>query len=138
MAKRAKPACQVAGLVLICSLLTFGVAMAGPPYRTDDPEPVDYQHWEYYAFTTGTHINGDTSGIGPAAEFNYGLIPNGQFHIVVPAAFDVPVACQDNSGMATQSLVSNTASLKRTRTVPGRKLAYFRWSNCRLEIKIRA
>ena len=66
------------------------LANAGPPFRTDDPEPVDYQHYEFYTFTTGTHITGDTSGVGPAWEFNYGLIPDGQFHIVLPSAFDVP------------------------------------------------
>jgi hypothetical protein len=65
-------------------------AIAGPPFRTDDPEPVDYKHWEFYTFTSGTHISGDTSGVGPAFEFNYGLIPNGQLHIVAPTAFDSP------------------------------------------------
>jgi len=24
------------------------VAVAGPPFVTDDPEPVDYRHWEFY------------------------------------------------------------------------------------------
>jgi hypothetical protein len=65
-------------------------AVAGPPFRTDDPEPVGYQNYEFYTFTTGTHISGDTSGFGPAWEFNYGLIPNGQFHIIAPVAFDQP------------------------------------------------
>jgi hypothetical protein len=65
-------------------------AIAGPPFRTDDPEPVDYKHWEFYTFASGTHKGGDTSGVGPAFEFNYGLIPNGQLHIVAPAAFDSP------------------------------------------------
>lgn len=65
-------------------------AIAGPPFRTDDPEPVDYRHWEFYAFSSGTHKSGDTSGVGPAVEFNYGLIPNGQLHVVAPAAFDRP------------------------------------------------
>ena len=65
-------------------------AIAGPPFRTDDPEPVDYQHWEFYTFTTGTHVDGDTSGVGPAIEFNYGLLPNAMAHIVAPAAFDIP------------------------------------------------
>jgi hypothetical protein len=78
MLKHKKSAWLGAGLTVLCSLLMSGRAMAGPPYRTDDPEPVDYQHWEYYTFTTGTHIREDTSGVGPAAEFNYGLIPYGQ------------------------------------------------------------
>ncbi|MFZ3357913.1 MAG: hypothetical protein WCA56_06970 [Xanthobacteraceae bacterium] len=65
-------------------------ALAGPPFMTDDPEPVDYQHYEFYTFTQGTHVNGDTSGVGPAWEFNYGVVPNGQFHIIAPVAFDSP------------------------------------------------
>ena len=73
-------------------------AIAGPPFRTDDPEPVDYKHWEFYTFTTGTHVSGDTSGVGPAFEFNYGLIPNGQFHIGVPAAFDGPAGGPNQFG----------------------------------------
>ena len=65
-------------------------ATAGPPFRTDDPEPVDYKHWEFYSFSTGTRISGVTSGILPGFEFNYGLIPNGQLHIVAVTAFDRP------------------------------------------------
>jgi hypothetical protein len=43
-------------------------AMAGPPFRTDYPEPVDYQHYEFYTFSTGVHVRGDTSGVSPAFE----------------------------------------------------------------------
>jgi hypothetical protein len=63
-------------------------ANAGPPFRTDDPEPVEFGHYEFYTFSTGTHVRGETSGVAPGFEFNYGLIPNGQFHIVAPMAFD--------------------------------------------------
>jgi hypothetical protein len=63
-------------------------ANAGPPFRTDDPEPVEFGHYEFYMFSTGTHVRGETSGVAPGFEFNYGLIPNGQFHIVAPLAFD--------------------------------------------------
>ena len=66
-------------------------ANAGPPFRTDDLEPVEYQHWEFYTFTSGTHVDGDTSGVGPAVEFNYGLMPDAMVHIVVPTAFDSSV-----------------------------------------------
>ena len=38
-------------------------ALAGPPYITDDPEPVDYQHWEVYLFTGGAQSAGDTTGL---------------------------------------------------------------------------
>jgi hypothetical protein len=73
------------------SILLTGVANAGPPFRTDDPEPVDYQHWEYYTFSTGTHVDGDTGGVAPGVEFNYGMLPDVQLHIVAPlSTFDSP------------------------------------------------
>ena len=38
-------------------------ASAGPPFVTDDPEPVDYQHYEMYFFSLGTHTAGEISGV---------------------------------------------------------------------------
>jgi len=53
-------------------LLTFGCAtgLAGPPFQTDDPEPVEFRHYEFYLFgnTDSTPIETDIAG--PAAEFN--------------------------------------------------------------------
>jgi len=80
------------------------VATAGPPFLTDDPEPVDYQHYEFYTFATGTHVSSDTSGVEPGWEFNYGLIPNGQFHIIAPLAFDIPTAGPSQFGYGDTEL----------------------------------
>jgi hypothetical protein len=80
----------IASLGLFCLGVMVGGANAGPPFRTDDPEPVDYQHWEFYTFTTGSHVTDDTSGVLPAWEFNYGIFPNAMLHLVVPVAFDHP------------------------------------------------
>jgi hypothetical protein len=80
-------------------MLWSASALAGPPFKTDDPEPVPYQHIEFYTFTSGTHVNGDTGGVGPAFEFNYGMIPDGQFHIIVPAAFDSPAGVPTAFGL---------------------------------------
>jgi len=72
----------VAGLIL---LLASSVS-AGPPYLTDDPVPVDYQHWEAYLFTAGDDRPGGGGYTiqGPAAEVNYGAFPDIQLHLVVP------------------------------------------------------
>ena len=66
------------------------VARAGPPFQTDDPEPVDFRHYELYTFGTadGTAVEIDTSG--PALEFNWGVVPNVQLHIIIPAAAVFP------------------------------------------------
>lgn len=86
-ARRWRAGARTAAL-LAGSLLASGAAVAGPPFRTDDPIPVDYQHWEIYGFSTATGIRGDTSGTLPGLEVNYGAVPNVQLHMIVPLAFD--------------------------------------------------
>ena len=63
-------------------------ALAGPPFITDDPEPVDYQHWEITTFAAGGHIRGETSGTAPGLEVNYGALPDLHVHIITPLAYD--------------------------------------------------
>jgi len=49
--------------------------MAGPPFQTDDPEPIDFRHYEFYtlAASDGTAVGTDT--FGPAVEFNWAPFP---------------------------------------------------------------
>ena len=67
-------------------LLGSSVALAGPPFQTDDPEPIEYQHFEFYTFgsSDGTALETDT--FGPAVELNWGGLPDVHLHIIVPAA----------------------------------------------------
>ena len=57
---------------------------AGPPFQTDDPEPIDFRHYEVYWFggTDGTPV--ETDPVGPAFEANWGAAPNLHLHIIVP------------------------------------------------------
>jgi hypothetical protein len=80
--------CGLALIVLWCLAPT--AAMAGPPYRTDDPEPTPLGHYEFYTFSTGMVVRDETSGSLPAFELNYGLVPNGQLTIDASVAFDSP------------------------------------------------
>jgi hypothetical protein len=74
--------------------LMWAPLIAGPPFKTDDPQPVDLGHFELYVFSMGQHVPGSSTGFGPAVEFNYGILPDTQFHIIVPYAYnrsqDVP------------------------------------------------
>jgi hypothetical protein len=65
-------------------------AHAGPPFITDDPEPVELGHWEVYGFSAGAVGPRDVSGVGPAIEVNYGAAPNLQLHVIADLAFDDP------------------------------------------------
>lgn len=59
---------------------------AGPPFLTDDPEPVELNHWEFYVFGQGDQASGYDAITGPAIEMNYGILPNTQLHLIAPIA----------------------------------------------------
>ena len=71
-------------------LLSISNLRAGPPFQTDDPEPVEFRHYEVYLFggTDGTPV--ETDPVGPAFEANWGAAPNLQLHIIVPLGAIVP------------------------------------------------
>jgi hypothetical protein len=59
----------------------FDSAWAGPPFVTDDPEPVEYRHWEVNYAVTGTWRDGGVSAGIPSIDINYGIVPDTQLHI---------------------------------------------------------
>lgn len=72
---------------VVSALALFSTAaFAGPPFQTDDPQPIDFQHYEFYTFaaTDSTAIETDT--VTPGFEFNWGALPNVHLHIIVPGA----------------------------------------------------
>lgn len=78
-------------LVLVLILLACAKPIfAGPPFQTDDPEPVDFRHYEFYVFGAddGTPVENDP--IGPAVEFNWGAAPRLQIHVVFPLGAIIP------------------------------------------------
>ena len=85
MFKAARLVGVILGLVGSWILATH--ALAGPPYLTDDPEPVDYRHWEVYFASLTTQLPSGYTGTSPHVEVNYGAAPNLQLHTIVPYAF---------------------------------------------------
>jgi len=55
-----------------CLACAAGLAFAGPPFQTDDPEPVELHHYEFYVATQQTLTSDGRSGTAPHLEFNYG------------------------------------------------------------------
>ena len=75
-------------ILLQCLLLLGGISLlAGPPYLTDDPEPVATHHWEVYLFSMGQSLAEGRSGLGPAMEANYGPFADAQLQFQVPMSF---------------------------------------------------
>jgi hypothetical protein len=93
-----------AGLVALAALAPTTPALAGPPFITDDPEPVDLGHWEVYGFSEGASGRGDTSGVGPSIEVNYGAAPNLQLHLIGNLAFDDPSGGRSRMGLGDTEL----------------------------------
>jgi hypothetical protein len=62
--------------------------MAGPPFRTDDPDPVDYHHWEFYGASQVTSNQDGISGTAPHVEINFGVLKETQIHLIVPLSFN--------------------------------------------------
>ncbi len=92
------------GLSAVAALLASIPLEAGPPFVTDDPEPVDYEHWEVYGFSAGAHGSHDTSGLGPSIEVNYGAAPELQLHVIAGWAFDDPAARHSQLGTSDTEL----------------------------------
>ena len=84
---------QVQKAIFLRSLLFMAltglvpVAIAGPPFFTDDPEPVDYHHWEFYLASEQEHLRHAATATLPHVEVNYGALPNVQLHVVAPMEY---------------------------------------------------
>lgn len=74
----------------LCGVAFSSSAGAGPPFQTDDPQPVEFRHIEAYLFGTTDHADADTFSTAPGFEFNVGAAPNLQLHIIVPLAYLSP------------------------------------------------
>lgn len=77
-------------ILMLAMLACPKTIFAGPPFQTDDPEPIDYRNFEFYTFGTADRTTFETDTTGPAAEFNWGALPNVHLHIIVPLAAIIP------------------------------------------------
>ena len=93
-------------------------AQAGPPFVTDDPAPVDYQHWELYLASQHTKTAGDWSGTAPHLEINYGLITNVQLHLIAPLAYDAPQIGRAHHGYGDTELGVKIRFIPETEKMP--------------------
>ncbi len=71
-------------LALVLFSFSLQISYGGPPFSTDDPQPVDFKHWEFYISSVSTFHPDIWSGTSPHLEVNYGLIPDLQVHLLLP------------------------------------------------------
>ena len=79
-----KPLFWLAAFALVGPL---SPAFAGPPYKTDDPEPTDLGKWEIYSFVDFDGRRSDLEGEG-GFDLNYGAAEGLQVTATLPVAFE--------------------------------------------------
>jgi len=94
---------RFAWVTLLSAILSVET-VAGPPYVTDDPEPVEYRHWEVYFASQTDHTPDGVTGTLPHLEVNYGVVPNVQLHVIVPNAFSSSGGEARNFGLGDTEL----------------------------------
>jgi hypothetical protein len=72
---------KITFLALMATLTVSQTARAGPPYITDDPEPVELHDWEVIVSFLGFHDTGGWTGQAPFLDVNYGAFDEVQLHI---------------------------------------------------------
>jgi len=77
-------------VVAFSFILGTVVAWAGPPFVTDDPEPVELHHWEVYLASQYVHDDAGIAATAPHFEVNYGALPDTQLHVIVPFVYSSP------------------------------------------------
>jgi hypothetical protein len=124
-----KHARLVLAIIFLPALLSCS-AFAGPPFLTDDPEPVEFRHYEFYTFTTLDRLSSseltpqsrrsttDYAVFVPAWEFNAGVAPELQLHVVVPLALTVATSNGTAYGIGDIELGAKYRFIKEKKWLP--------------------
>jgi hypothetical protein len=106
-------------LVAFMTMLGSSQAViAGPPFLTDDPAPVEYKASEFYVFSTYDKTKDGTDANIPAFEYNYGAFPNTQLHIVVPLVRSSPDDASSEYGFGDIEVGVKYRFIQETETTP--------------------
>lgn len=105
-------------LVTCTMLIVSRLALAGPPFMTDDPEPVEYKHHELYIVSQQVKTQDGRNGTFLHLEYNYGAMPDLQLHIIVPYAFNSPVGVPEQRGLGDIELGIKYRFIQETESQP--------------------
>jgi hypothetical protein len=105
-------------ITLALFALSADTAMAGPPFVSDDPEPVLLRHWECYIASAYNHSAGGATGTSPHFEVNYGAATETQLHIIAPVAYSQTPGNSFNSGLGDVELGIKYRFMRETTFCP--------------------
>lgn len=121
-----KPACPkkppatqcISLLIAIAGFFCTHAVQAGPPFQTDDAEPVDYGHYEIFIAAEQTRTVQGKSGSLPLVELNYGASPDLQLSIGFPFAFDNSAHQSSQHGIGDAELSAKYRLVHETDDAP--------------------
>jgi len=93
-------------------------AWAGPPFQTDDPEPVAYKHWEIDIASQFKHDRDGDSATLPQVEINYGIFPNTMIHLIIPFQYSSPSGGEAHYGYGDTELGVKFRFTQETEWIP--------------------
>jgi hypothetical protein len=100
-------------------LILFSMtALAGPPFQTDDPQPIGFREYEFYTFAVSDGTSVETDLSAPALEFNWGAVPNVHLHIILPAATVLPAIGPRAFGLGDTELGIKYRFVQETKHCP--------------------
>ena len=110
----------LAAAVVFAASLMLGTrtALAGPPFVTDDPEPVELHHWEFYFASQLVRTADGRSGAAPFLDANYGAFRDLHLHVLVPAVFDAPSVGKHHYGCGDTEVGSKIRFIHESAHVP--------------------
>ena len=94
------------------------VALAGPPFRTDDPGVVERGHFEVLPFYSQTLAGNGRSGALPGLEIHYGVLDHVEIDLVVQAAFSTPPGGSTQRGYGDTEIDIKYQFVQETETLP--------------------
>jgi hypothetical protein len=105
-------------LLLVFLLFFSNFLIAGPPYDTDDPAPVNFRSWELYFSFHSSYYKTFAEGTLPHFEINYGVIKNVQLHMIVPLAFNNEYSGEYNYGIGDIEVGVKYRFIQETKYIP--------------------
>jgi len=107
-------------IILFFSLLIFfsNTVIAGPPFDTDDPEPVGLGNWELYLSSHSSYNRAMAQGTLPHFEVNYGVAENVQLHLVAPLVFNSEYSRINNYGIGDIEAGVKFRFIQETKYIP--------------------
>jgi hypothetical protein len=104
---------------LLFFFLCASITLAGPPFLSDDPVPVDYKHSQITIFSSTTDTD-ETNIQAPSIKLGYGIIPNLEINATILIATNIPHQHDDPSatGLGDLQLGSTFRFLQETDFLP--------------------